>query len=102
MPWSHEEEENSKQEFYKYKYHPHGDKSQELREAPSALNEVIVPNVTLPKVRFSLSDCIRPFVFLIGEGSRSLHVLLSPRICMTDSTSTERTYKWFGERLVLL
>ncbi|GMF73464.1 unnamed protein product [Aspergillus oryzae] len=44
MPW--EREDDGK--VYKYQYHPHGDKSQPLRNAPSALNTVIVPNVTLP------------------------------------------------------
>jgi hypothetical protein len=35
----------------KYQYHPHGDPSKGKKDAPSALNEVIIPNVTLPKVR---------------------------------------------------
>ncbi|KAL1851861.1 hypothetical protein Plec18167_007637 [Paecilomyces lecythidis] len=45
MPWEHTSEDGK---VYKYQYHPHGDKNQPLREAPSALNTVIVPNVTLP------------------------------------------------------
>ncbi|KAF2724756.1 hypothetical protein K431DRAFT_281709 [Polychaeton citri CBS 116435] len=32
-----------------YQFHPHGDRSKGKKDAPSALNEVIVPNVTLPK-----------------------------------------------------
>ena len=32
----------------KYKYHPGGDPNQAPRDAPSALNVVVVPNVTLP------------------------------------------------------
>lgn len=32
----------------KYKYHPGGDLSKEPKDAPSALNVVVVPNVTLP------------------------------------------------------
>ncbi|EED13894.1 conserved hypothetical protein [Talaromyces stipitatus ATCC 10500] len=44
MPWEGE----SDGKVFKYQYHPHGDKSQPLRNAPSALNTVIVPNVTLP------------------------------------------------------
>lgn len=32
----------------KYKYHPGGDRSLEPKDAPSALNVVVVPNVTLP------------------------------------------------------
>lgn len=51
MPW-HNVSEDGK--MYKYQYHPHGDKNQPLRAAPSALNTVIVPNVTLPVV------CIDP------------------------------------------
>lgn len=47
MPW-HAASEDGK--IYKYQYHPHGDKSQPLRAAPSAMNTVIVPNVTLPEV----------------------------------------------------
>ncbi|OQE16831.1 hypothetical protein PENFLA_c026G03514 [Penicillium flavigenum] len=46
MPW-HGESADGK--VYKYQYHPHGDKSQPLRAAPSAMNTVIVPNVTLPE-----------------------------------------------------
>ena len=33
----------------KYQYHPGGDTSKR-RDAPSALNEVVIPNVNLPKV----------------------------------------------------
>jgi len=33
-----------------YQYHPGGDTSKERKNAPSALNEVIVPNVNLPRV----------------------------------------------------
>lgn len=47
MPW-HAAEEDGK--VYKYQYHPHGDTSQPLRNAPSAMNTVIVPKVTLPEV----------------------------------------------------
>ncbi|OAQ67182.1 hypothetical protein VFPPC_14446 [Pochonia chlamydosporia 170] len=32
----------------KYKYHPGGDLTKEPKDAPSALNVVVVPNVTLP------------------------------------------------------
>ncbi|KAK2758031.1 hypothetical protein FQN54_004437 [Arachnomyces sp. PD_36] len=46
MPWNVEGAEDKE---YKYQYHPHGDKSKPLKNAPSALNTVIVPNVTLPK-----------------------------------------------------
>lgn len=35
----------------KYQYYPGGDSTQAPRDAPSALNTVIIPNVNLPKVR---------------------------------------------------
>jgi hypothetical protein len=34
----------------KYQYHPGGDTNAPRKDAPSALNTVIIPNVTLPKV----------------------------------------------------
>ena len=34
----------------RYQYHPGGDPSRGKKDAPSALNEVIIPNVNLPKV----------------------------------------------------
>ncbi|KAJ5780963.1 hypothetical protein N7457_006123 [Penicillium paradoxum] len=46
MPWQGKSEDGK---VYKYQYHPHGDTSQPLRAAPSAMNTVIVPNVTLPE-----------------------------------------------------
>lgn len=49
MPWQVEAKEG--EEHFKYQYHPGGDKSKAPKNAPSALNSVIVPNVTLPKVR---------------------------------------------------
>ncbi|EXJ91141.1 hypothetical protein A1O1_04250 [Capronia coronata CBS 617.96] len=53
MPWevAHGEGEDSKD--FKYQYHPKGDRSQAPKNAPSALNTVIIPDVTLPKVRRS-------------------------------------------------
>ncbi|RMJ23952.1 hypothetical protein PHISP_05167 [Aspergillus sp. HF37] len=45
MPWEREDDGGK---MYKYQYHPHGDKSKAFREAPSAMNTVIVPKVTLP------------------------------------------------------
>ncbi|KAL9617069.1 MAG: hypothetical protein Q9160_008099 [Pyrenula sp. 1 TL-2023] len=52
MPWQtdhpdHDDPDSDK--HFKYQYHPRGDKSQTPKNAPSALNTVIVPNVTLPK-----------------------------------------------------
>ena len=53
MPWEVEDEHHTSgdsQKHFKYQYHPRGDTSQAPKNAPSALNTVIVPNVTLPKV----------------------------------------------------
>ncbi|EEP75639.1 conserved hypothetical protein [Uncinocarpus reesii 1704] len=49
MPWEVDDEKAETQGHFKYQYHPHGDKNQPLKSAPSALNEVVIPNVTLPK-----------------------------------------------------
>jgi hypothetical protein len=50
-PWNASETELEKVGgHYKYKYHPHADYRNEPKHAPSALNEVVVPSVTLPKV----------------------------------------------------
>ncbi|KAI1910756.1 hypothetical protein LOZ53_001657 [Ophidiomyces ophidiicola] len=48
MPWEIDESDSEKHGNFKYQYHPHGDKNKPLKSAPSALNEVIIPNVTLP------------------------------------------------------
>jgi hypothetical protein len=45
MPW----ESGSTQG--KYQYHPGGDASAPPKDAPSAINSVIIPDVELPKVR---------------------------------------------------
>jgi len=45
MPWESSSGEG------KYQYHPGGDASAAPKDAPSAVNVVIVPNVNLPKVR---------------------------------------------------
>ncbi|KAK2039260.1 hypothetical protein LY76DRAFT_647051 [Colletotrichum caudatum] len=42
MPWETEGEG-------KYKYHPGGNPKNEPKDAPSAVNTVIIPDVTLPK-----------------------------------------------------
>lgn len=46
MPWETDSEG-------KYKYHPGGNPANEPRDAPSAVNTVIIPDVTLPKVRLT-------------------------------------------------
>lgn len=44
MPWEHEGGQG------KYSYHPGGDTRNAPKDAPSAINVVVVPDVTLPKV----------------------------------------------------
>ena len=56
MPWQLDGDDADGKAHFKYQYHPHGDTSKPLKNAPSALNEVIVPNVTLPKVWLSDSE----------------------------------------------
>lgn len=53
MPWEVDHDHDDHSKHFKYQYHPKGDKNQAPKNAPSALNTVIVPNVTLPRVRFS-------------------------------------------------
>lgn len=50
MPWQTSSAKGNKDEHFKYQYHPGGDKNKAPKNAPSALNSVIIPNVTLPKV----------------------------------------------------
>ncbi|KAI4125309.1 MAG: hypothetical protein LQ338_004323 [Usnochroma carphineum] len=49
MPWQTSSAKGNKDEHFKYQYHPGGDKNKAPKNAPSALNSVIIPNVTLPK-----------------------------------------------------
>lgn len=68
----------------KYQYHPGGDKSRR-RDAPSALNEVVIPNVNLPKVcLFSLS--------LVPAGFTDAGC----RACTKSTTSMARRGTRFG------
>ena len=50
MPWQTTAKGDGADEHFKYQYHPGGDRNKAPKDAPSALNSVIVPNVTLPKV----------------------------------------------------
>lgn len=49
MPWETGSTEG------KYKYHPGGDASAAPKDAPSAINVVVVPDVNLPKVRLEVA-----------------------------------------------
>ncbi len=50
MPWETGATEG------KYRYHPGGNKNAEPRDAPSAVNVVVVPDVSLPKQEESILD----------------------------------------------
>ncbi|POS87720.1 hypothetical protein EPUL_000315 [Erysiphe pulchra] len=54
MPW--EANDGEIQKDYKYRYHPGANPQIPPQEAPSALNVVILPDVTLPKVRNPFSN----------------------------------------------
>jgi len=62
MPWEvegdHDHEDHSK--HFKYQYHPRGDKGS-TKNAPSALNTVVIPNVTLPRVRVTTQSESRKY-----------------------------------------
>lgn len=51
----------------KYQYHPGGDPNAPKKDAPSALNVVVIPNVTLPKVRTPAAAPSRNFLTPMQE-----------------------------------
>jgi hypothetical protein len=55
----------------KYRYHPGGDSSAEPKDAPSAINVTIVPDVNLPKVRYS-TPLYSPSIYY------TIHLLVAP------------------------
>ena len=59
MPWQTTAKGDGADEHFKYQYHPGGDRNKTPKDAPSALHSVIVPNVTLPKVRAWASNASR-------------------------------------------
>ncbi len=59
MPWQTDSKGGGADEHFKYQYHPGGDKTKAPKDAPSALHSVIVPNVTLSKVRLVIRDVWR-------------------------------------------
>jgi hypothetical protein len=77
MPWESGSGEG------KYQYHPGGDASAAPKDAPSAVNVVIVPNVNLPKVR-----CLE---FMFAGRTRKFHMLTPFRSFTTSGTSGART-----------
>ena len=51
MPWQQDDVKgNTPDEHSKYGYHPGGDPSKGVKDAPSALHTTIIPNVTLSRV----------------------------------------------------
>jgi hypothetical protein len=73
MPW--QGEGDASRQPYKYQYHPGGNSKNAPKDAPSALNSVIVPNVNLPSVSSvapgeseqidACVECILRFVMII-------------------------------------
>jgi hypothetical protein len=83
-----------------YQYHPGGDTSKARKDAPSALNEVIVPNVNLPRVSFSFfpffpfSFPFYPFPFFIISTPLLLACFVSanqPLFCLSNRSFTKST-----------
>lgn len=75
-----------------YRYHPGGDASADPKNAPSAVNVVIVPGVNLPKVS-ALPSLLPPPPVLAYPGQSSACILTAPhhRACTTSTTSGART-----------
>lgn len=55
MPWE------TGSEAGKYQYHPGGDPSNAPKDAPSAVNVVVVPDVDLPKVGLASTSAAGQF-----------------------------------------
>lgn len=66
MPWESEGGQG------KYSYHPGGDTRNAPKDAPSAINVVVVPDVTLPKVNNGLPPKNRTAMTAVLGRSRSL------------------------------
>lgn len=56
MPWEAESGDG------KYRYYPKGDTSAAPKDAPSAVNVVVVPDVNLPKVRRIIFPLVLSYV----------------------------------------
>ena len=64
----------------KYQYHPGGDPSKGKRDAPSALNEVIIPNVNLPKVRLGALFKLPRSVGILVKGSADTMTVITREV----------------------
>jgi hypothetical protein len=76
----------------KYQYHPGGDPSREAKDAPSAVNVVIVPNVNLPKVctgGLLLSNTLHATSVMIIQAGRGVLTKVC-RSCTISTTNGER------------
>lgn len=88
-----------------YQYHPHGDPSKPRKDAPSALNEVIIPNVNLPKVSLSgeIGRCIEARQAVSGYGEALLCVHDDEMLtydCRSFTRSTTSGARRASKRLV--
>lgn len=86
----------------KYQYYPGGDRSAQPKDAPSAINTVVVPDVNLPKVRTQMHTCCcerRPEDAVVMDNSEGMpqtetHEKLTCdyyRSCTRSTTSGART-----------
>lgn len=81
MPWQVGSAKGNKaDDHFKYQYHPGGDQKKAPKDAPSALNSVIVPNVTLPKVSL---DAVEGELKINQLGI--LLIITGPSRCMIDT-----------------
>lgn len=87
MPWQVSDKEANADSF-KYQYHPRGDKNAAVKNAPSALNTVVIPNVTLPKV--SQLPQIETTMTQWDPIGTMLELIVAGRTCTRSSTSGER------------
>ena len=65
MPWQTSSKGDGADEHFKYQYHPGGDRNKPTKDAPSALHSVIVPNVTLSKVRIGAGAVWSPSILTV-------------------------------------
>lgn len=72
MPWEGDGGEG------KYKYHPGGDPKAGVRDAPSALNSSIVPEMNLPKVRIAIA-LLYQYIGLLFESQDANSYPVPPR-----------------------
>lgn len=89
MPWEVDHDHDDHSKHFKYQYHPQGDRSQNPKNAPSALNTVVIPNVTLPKVRrlAETYNCTSGLIIVLGT-SRQIQQMGQGRLLSNKRSVT--------------